>query len=265
MNKLRLAQKEANAPFSTNRADAPGGGGMRRAKIRIRYERYRDSGALWLGDVPNHWVIQRVKFAATLINDKTEAAHAGLPYVGLENVESWTGKLVGTNKESAADGISNRFAARDVLFGKLRPYLAKVLEASGDGVCSSELLVLRPYEVHSRYLLYLMLSRDFVNIVDSSTYGAKMPRASWDFIGNLSVPIPPSPEQQAIAAFLDRETGKIDALVEKKRRLIELLKEKRAALISHAVTKGLDPDVPMKDSGVEWLGMVPEHWDLRQL
>ncbi len=229
---------------------------------RQSYAKYRPSGVEWLGDLPCHWAIQRVKFAATLINDKTAAGDAGLPYVGLENVESWTGKLIGLDKECAADGISNRFAAGDVLFGKLRPYLAKALEASCDGVCSSEILVLRPCEVHSRYLLYFVLSRDFVNIVDSSTYGAKMPRASWDFIGNLSIPIPPSPEQQVIAAFLDRQTGKIDALVEKKRRLIELLKEKRAALISHAVTKGLNPNVPMKDSGIEWLGMVPEGWEI---
>lgn len=92
-----------------------------------------------------------------------------------------------------------------------------------------------------------------------------MPRANWGFIGNLPVLIPPKAEQRRIAAFLDRETGKIDALVAKKRLLIERLKEKRAALISHAVTKGLDPNVPMKDSGIEWLGKVPEHWGLPPL
>jgi type I restriction enzyme S subunit len=84
-------------------------------------------------------------------------------------------------------------------------------------------------------------------------------------IERLFLVVPPLPEQRAIAAFLDRETAKIDALVEKKRRLIELLKEKRAALISHAVTKGLNPDVPMKDSGIEWLGNVPEHWETTRL
>ena len=81
----------------------------------------------------------------------------------------------------------------------------------------------------------------------------------------FKIPLPPLPEQQAIAAFLDRETAKIDALVAKKERLIELLQEKRTALISHAVTRGLDPDVPMKDSGVEWLGEIPAHWEVRRL
>jgi type I restriction enzyme, S subunit len=88
-----------------------------------------------------------------------------------------------------------------------------------------------------------------------------MPRASWEFIGDLPALIPVASEQHTIATFLDRETARIDTLIEKKQRQIELLKEKRAALISHAVTKGLDPNVKMKDSGIEWLGDVPEHWE----
>jgi type I restriction enzyme S subunit len=102
-----------------------------------------------------------------------------------------------------------------------------------------------------------------------------MPRANWDFIGNLPALVPPLDEQKAIAAFLDRETARIDALIEKKRRQIELLQEKRAALISHAVTKGLpaaaaaqaglDPNAPMKDSGIEWLGQIPKHWEVCRL
>ena len=83
--------------------------------------------------------------------------------------------------------------------------------------------------------------------------------------GDLPIPTPPLSEQRAIAAFLDRETAKIDALVAKKERLIELLQEKRTALISDAVTKGLDPDVPLKDSGVEWLGEIPAHWEVKRL
>src|SRR6266550_5327705 len=92
-----------------------------------------------------------------------------------------------------------------------------------------------------------------------------MPRVSSEQIGNLPVSLPPPAEQRAIAAFLDRETARINALIAKKERLIELLQEKRAALISHAVTKGLDPTVPMKDSGVEWLGEIPAHWEVKRL
>jgi type I restriction enzyme S subunit len=105
------------------------------------------------------------------------------------------------------------------------------------------------------------LNREVIDLVNSSTYGAKMPRASWSFLGSVEMPIPPLREQPLIATFLDRETAKIDALIAEQQRLIELLQEKRQAVISHAVTKGLNPDAPMKDSGVEWLGEVPEHWE----
>ncbi|CZY08604.1 restriction modification system DNA specificity domain-containing protein [Enterobacter hormaechei] len=92
-----------------------------------------------------------------------------------------------------------------------------------------------------------------------------MPRADWEHIGSIEVVYPDQPEQAQILTTLDRETARIDALVEKKTRFIELLKEKRQALITHAVTKGLDPNVKMKDSGVEWIGQVPEHWNIAQI
>ena len=122
--------------------------------------------------------------------------------------------------------------------------------------------MLRPKTVLQQFLRDYLLNQSFIYVVDSSTYGAKMPRASWDFIGSLPVVVPPLDEQRAVVLFLDRETARIDALIEKKRRQIELLHEKRAALISHAVTKGLDANAPMKDSGIDWLGEVPEHWDV---
>ena len=101
--------------------------------------------------------------------------------------------------------------------------------------------------------------------LDAISRDSAIPGLSCEDAYNRSIPIPPLPEQQAIAAFLDRKTAKIDALVAKKERLIELLQEKRTTLISHAVTRGLDPNAPMKDSGVEWLGDVPEHWEVRRL
>ncbi len=162
------------------------------------------------------------------------------------------------DEETQADAL--QFRRTDVLFGKLRPYLAKAWLAEFDGRCSSELLVLRPHALAPEFLRYWVLSREFVDAVDRSTYGTKMPRAEWDFIGNLPTPIPPLPHQRPIAAFLDRETARTDALIAKKERLLELLGEKRTALITRAVTKGLDPAVPMKESGVQWLGEVPAHW-----
>jgi len=229
------------------------------------YIKHKPSGIEWLGEIPEHWGKRRLKYCAPVVNEKTDGAGSGLPYTGLEHIESWTGKLIATTEKSEADGQANHFRSGDVLFGKLRPYLAKVFRPAEDGVCTGELLVLRPEHVARDYLFYYMLTQDFISIVDSSTYGAKMPRASWDFIGNFPVLLPPENEQRAIAAFLDRETGRIDALIKKKERQIELLQEKRAAVISHAVTKGLNPNVKMKDSGIQWLGKIPEHWEVKRL
>jgi len=107
-----------------------------------------------------------------------------------------------------------------------------------------------------------MLSPEFVYEVDSSTFGAKMPRANWDFIGNMKVPVPELEIQCRIADYLDRETARIDALVAEKEKMLALLEEKRSALISRAVTRGLDPNAPLKPSGLDWLGDIPAHWEI---
>lgn len=232
---------------------------------RATYPAYKPSGVVWLGEIPGHWELRRLKYTANLINVKVDGADNDLPYTGLEHIESWTGRRVAPNGEATSEGQANLYRRGDVLFGKLRPYLAKAHAAESDGICTGELLVLRPRAVAQRFLLDYVLNPDFIAVVDSSTYGAKMPRANWDYIGNLPALIPPSEEQRAIAAFLDRETARIDALIEKKRRQIELLQEKRSALISHAVTKGLDPDAKMKDSGVEWIGSIPTQWEVKRL
>ena len=113
--------------------------------------------------------------------------------------------------------------------------------------------------------MYSLLNEPYILWLNSLTYGAKMPRVSPDQVGNTLAPRPPESEQLAIAAFLDRETARIDGLMERKERLIELLREKRTALITRAVTRGLDPNVPMKDSGVEWLGEIPVHWEVARI
>ena len=110
-----------------------------------------------------------------------------------------------------------------------------------------------------------MRSKPVIDAIDASTFGAKMPRANWDFIGNLRLPIPPLTEQTAIVRYLDDADQRIRAYVSAKERLIALLEEERQAVIHQAVTKGLDPNVKLKPSGVEWLGDVPEHWEIQQL
>jgi len=225
-----------------------------------QYKGLESSGISWVQKKPSHWRIKKLKFSANLINNKVSVEESSLPYLGLEHIESWTGRKI-EGEISNSEGLASSFDCGDVLFGKLRPYLAKVHLAQQGGLISSEALVLRSKrELLAEFLKYYMLSRDFINIVDSSTYGSKMPRASWDFIGNLPVLLPEIEEQQVIARFLDLKTAQIDALLIKQKALLDKLAEKRTALISYAVTKGLDSSVLMRDSGMSWLGEAPRHW-----
>jgi type I restriction enzyme, S subunit len=182
----------------------------------------------------------------------------------MENIESWTGRFI--SSETEVEGLASRFDRDDVLFGKLRPYLAKVYKAEISGICSTEFLIYRTGKGYdSSFLQFLMRCHSFINLVDSSTYGSKMPRANSEFIGNQLIPVPSLAEQTAIANFLDRKTAQIDQAISIKEKQIELLKERRQILIHNAVTRGLDPDVKMKDSGVEWIGEIPEHWGISKL
>jgi type I restriction enzyme, S subunit len=223
-----------------------------------RYPQYKDSGVEWLGEVPGHWEVKRLKQNLSLLTEKTDRRDHP---IALENIEGWTGRYIPTATEFMGEGVA--FNTGDILFGKLRPYLAKAYRAEFSGEAVGDFHVMRPAtNIDGRFAQYQILNREFIDIVDGSTFGSKMPRASWEFVGGMKVTTPPIAEQTQIAAFLDRETAKIDELVAQQRRLMELLKEKRQAVISHAVTKGLNPQAPIKPSGIEWLGDVPAHWEV---
>ena len=226
-----------------------------------RYPAYRDSGVEWIGSVPSGWAIKPLKRVATL---RTQRADERIFAVALENIESWSGRFI--EADGTYEGEGTAFAAGDILFGKLRPYLAKAWLADKSGEAVGDFHVLRcSPSSWPAFFQKVILSGEIISLIDGSTFGAKMPRASWDFMGMLPVPVPPPAEQSAIATFLDRETGKIDALVAEQERLMALLKEKRQTVISQAVTKGLDLNAPMKDSDVEWIGTIPQHWDIKGL
>jgi len=197
----------------------------------------KDSGVAWLSEVPEHWEVKRLKF-----NLKTRAKKANLEgrkVIALENIESGTGKYIPT--ETKYEGEDVACYRNDILFGKLRPYLAKVYKCDEDAIAFGDLIAFQPLSnMNSAYAFYMMISKNFIKTVDSSTYGAKMPRASVDFISEMSVPTPPLQEQQQIADYLDTQTAKIDTLIEKAHQAITLLKERREALISAAVTGKID-------------------------
>ena len=225
------------------------------------YPAYKDSEGEWLGKVPEHWKVIPLKYNLKLVGDKASSREFA---IALENIESWTGKFIQTNSDFEGDGIA--FKIGDILFGKLRPYLAKVYLADSKGEAVGDFFVIRPTKkIYPRFAQYQILSEEFIKNIDGSTYGAKMPRVNWEFFGDMPFSTPDFDEQRIIATFLDCETARIDALTSKKSRFIELLREKRQVLITQAITRGLDPTVKMKDSGVEWLGEVPEHWEVKPL
>ena len=225
-----------------------------------RYDKYKDSGIAWIGEIPEHWEVKRVKNICSQTNIKENSKGNPLPYIGLENIESGSGKYVDTTSE--VDGIANRFCKNNVLFGKLRPYLSKVYLAKSDGICSTEFIVYDTKENDCRFIHKLLLSQAFIEVVNSSTYGAKMPRANSDFINNIYVQIPPLSEQQSIATYLDQKCSEIDELITLQEEMITKLQSYKQSVITEAVTKGLDKNVPLKDSGIEWIGEIPEHWSL---
>ena len=217
---------------------------------------------------------KRLKYLVALRRSRNTGRRDTQSYIGLENIESWTGRLVedvtmgnGLTASTAneSESLSNRFESGDVLFGKLRPYLAKAWIAEFPGRCTAEALVMEPHSIEPRFLRDVCLSSAFIDAVDASTFGSRMPRAEWDFIGNMPVPVPEWERQNAIADYLDRETAQLDALVAEKERLLRLLAEKRQALITRAVIRGLDPHTPMRDSGIPWIGEIPAHWEIWKL
>ncbi|UUW71605.1 restriction endonuclease subunit S [Pseudomonas oryzihabitans] len=250
----------SGANLNNGAAVGPQGEGRENSSSFPRYLAYKDSGAEWLGEVPEHWGVSPLKWLAEQVTDKATTSNF---QVGLENIEGWTGCFIETDTEFAGDGIA--FRQKDILFGKLRPYLAKVWLADKSGQAVGDFFVLRPRAINSEFIHKYILMPTVIEGLNASTIGAKMPRVGWEDMAALAVTIPPHKEQTQIARFLDHETARIDALIEEQQRLIELLKEKRKVVISHAVTKGLEPTVPMKDSGVEWLGEVPAHWEVRKL
>ena len=236
------------------------------------YPAYRESGVEWLGRLPEHWELRRLKTMVSNTVDPTRSRESGQFCLALENVESWTGRIRLPDDAAGFASQLKSFQAGDILFGKLRPYLAKVTRPERDGACVGEFLVLRP--LHSNvipsYTELVLRSRAVIEEVSGSTFGAKMPRADWMFLGGMHIPRPPVAEQRAIARFLDDADRRIRRYIRAKERLIELLQERKRALIHEAVTGRTDvqtgqPYPAYKDSGVQWLGKVPQHWEVRRL
>lgn len=237
-----------------------------------RYEWYKDSGVEWIGKIPLHWEQVRMKFLCKVNPSKSDLKvprNTKVTFLPMENIgEDGTLNL---NEERELTDVWDGFTYfkdDDVIIAKITPCFENGKGAlcrnliNGLGFGTTELHVLRAKnQVVPGFIWYVTKSHGFRVMGEAMMQGAAgQKRVPKDFIENFVVCVPTPVEQQAIVNFLDRKTAEIDSLIADKERLIELLQEQRQAIITQAVTKGLDPNVPMKDSGVEWIGEIPEHW-----
>ena len=239
-----------------------------------RYAEYKDSGVEWLGEIPSHWDAKPLKFLCTY-NDEVVAENKSkdyeIEYVDIGSVSAING--ISHTERMLFDAAPSR-ARRivkdgDVIVSTVRTYLeaiAPVTNPPENLIVSTGFAVIRPTaELFKGYAAYCLRAKGFIKEVVARSVGVSYPAINASDLVNIPIPEINYFEQTQIANFLDHETAKIDSLIEKQKQLIQLLKEKRQAVISHAVTKGLDPSVKMKDSGVEWLGEVPEHWSVNKI
>lgn len=237
------------------------------------YPEYRDTGVEWLGKIPAHWKVKRLKYLATM-NDEVLPESTGpnteLNYVDIGSVDSVVGI---TTKEpfifEKAPSRARRIVRDgDVIISTVRTYLraiAAIESPEPNLIVSTGFAVVRPRQLQNSFASYALRAPEFVERVVAHSVGVSYPAINANELSCFAIAYPKPDEQRLIATFLDRETAKIDALVAKKERLIELLQEKRTALITRAVTRGLHPNVPTKDSGVAWLGEIPAHWEVKKV
>lgn len=220
----------------------------------------KNSGIEWIGEIPDNWEVLKLKY---VVNTRDENAFFDPDcdtYIGMENIRGYSNSLVETDTEYEKS-TQSVYKYGDILFGKLRPYLSKVYITHDSGFCSGEFLIISDFKGCKYFLRYSLLNPKFIQNINASTYGAKMPRANSEYILNQKVAIPPLSEQKAIAEYLDKKCGEVDALIADIQQEIETLEQYKRSVITEAVTKGLDSSVPLIDSGIDWLGMQPIQWE----
>ncbi|MCI5049682.1 MAG: restriction endonuclease subunit S [Rickettsiales bacterium] len=194
----------------------------------------------------------KLKFVVDVVSQKLPYGSIDATYIGLEHIKSWTGEIIEEN-DAQPEGLVSKFKSGDVLFGKLRPNLAKAALPDFDGVCSTEALVLRPKmaKINPSYLRYCLSEQTFIDDVVGSTYGAKMPRASWEFIGSRRLQLPDVNVQAEIARELDAYTKSVDTLINLSEKSIKSLESFKISLITEAVTGQLDIKAWKKKGGAD--------------
>lgn len=242
-----------------------------------KYDSYKNSGVDWIGEIPSHWDCKRLKHLveSPLKYGANEAAESDDPsqprYIRITDFGQ-NGVLRDDTFKSLSEDLANEYLLEegDILFARSGATVGKTFlfqNYQGKACFAGYLIRCRfsKNEVDSRFINYYTFSNFYENWKQSIFQQATIQNIGADKYNQLLISTPPITEQITIANFLDHKTAQIDDLIAKKERLIQLLEEERTAIINQAVTKGLDPNVPMKDSGIEWLGEIPEHWVVKKL
>lgn len=237
------------------------------------YEKYKESGVEWVGKIPKNWQFVKLKQLVSC-NDETLTIRDNDNFfinyieIGDVNLEKGIANYSNVHIQEAPSRARRIVKANDIIISTVRTYLkaiAKVPEEYNDFIASTGFAILRAKAIDYSFLNFVVQNEDFINEVISLSVGASYPAISSNNLINIKVALPTLEEQTAIANYLDHQTAIIDELIEKKTKQIALLKEKRQAIINETVTKGLDPTAKMKDSRVEWLGEIPESWEVVKL
>ena len=236
-----------------------------------RYETYKDSGILWLDAIPSHWHEEKLKHISTC-NDEVLPEDTPdeliIHYVEISDVDSVSGinnhtDYTFANAPSRARRITRK---NDVIISTVRTYLKAIATVKEDDlIVSTGFAVIRPTKVNQKYLAYSLLNDDFLGEVISKSVGVSYPAINATDLIEIKIPVPPREEQETIAAYLDHKVGQIDATLAEKEQMLEDLKNYRSAIISEAVTKGLDKNVEMKDSGIDKFPMIRSNWNTSKL
>ncbi|HEW79560.1 MAG TPA: restriction endonuclease subunit S [Phycisphaerales bacterium] len=234
-----------------------------------RYDVYKDSGAGWLGKIPCDWSIKSIRAVTQLKSEKNQ------PDLQVLSVYREHGVIIKDSRDDNHNATSLDTSGYkvvdkgDLVVNKMKAWQGSMGVSDHYGLVSPAYITCRvdTERVYPKFLHYLLRSKPYIGIYNALSYGVRV--GQWDMhyedFKHIPIPIPEKKTQDRIADFLDQKTAEIDKAVAKKQRLIELLKEQKAILINQAVTRGMNPDAPMRDSGVEWIGEIPAHWEVKKL
>lgn len=224
------------------------------------YSAYKDSGEQWLGQIPAHWEMMKMKFCFL------ERSQKGLPKEPLLAATQNHGVILKSDYENrtveAIKGLDSlKLVEVDDFVISLRSFQGGIERSYARGIISPAYTIIKPTHVSAGYFKYLGKSPSFISLLQNSVTGIREGQnIDYSKLKNRQIPLPPLAEQEAMVAYLDEQTGKIDAAIAREQKMIDLLEERKQIIIQHAVTKGLNPNAKMKDSGIEWIGAIPESW-----